>query len=114
MYAAIVLLLGIVYLKNLYSYFSAFLGHLSYILLLKSSYLYCRGNEIISLFFFGEHSMYVPSSSGLVSSSRRKLYTHHNLIEKSLLFDTKHFVPSEHILDIQWSGLLCSSKTDFF
>ena len=49
--------------------------------------------------------MYVPSSSGLVSSSRRKLYTHHNLIEKSLLFDTKHFVPSEHILDIQWSSL---------
>ena len=49
--------------------------------------------------------MYIPSSSGLVSSSRRKLYTHHNLIEKSLLFDTKHFVPSEHILDIQWSSL---------
>ena len=38
--------------------------------------------------------MYVSSSSGLVSSSRRKLNTHHNLIEKSLLFDTKHFVPN--------------------
>ena len=62
--------------------------------------------------------MYVPSSSGLVSSSRRKLYTHHNLIEKSLLFDTKHFVPSEHILDIQWSGLAkitaFAVKIDFF
>ena len=62
--------------------------------------------------------MYVRSSSGLVSSSRRKLYTHHNLIEKSLLFDTKHFVPSEHILDIQWSGLAkitaSAVKIDFF
>ena len=78
--------------------------------------MYHRGNEIT--IFFEEHPMYVPSSSGLVSSSRRKLYTHHNLIEKSLLFDTKHFVPSEHILDIQWSSLAkitaSSVKIDFF
>ena len=69
-------------------------------------------------FFFKGDFMYVPSSSGLVSLSRRKLYTHHNLIEKSLLFDTKHFVPSEHILDIQWSSLAkitaSSVKIDFF